>query len=85
MDNYPVIKQEYLFENNNISFYQNFNKNLQWGNNVINFIQNKSTVYDDLPLSFYPIAKNIRFVASYMLNNINNYKKSIIFNKIRKK
>lgn len=83
MDNYPNIKNEYLVNDsieitNEITNY--FVSYLEWGNNMVNFIQNKSNNYVDVPLSFYPIAKNIRFVSSHMINNILNNKKSVIFN-----
>lgn len=82
MDNYPIFNKEYLNEiSDNIT--NNFKKYLHYTNDYVNKIQKESKKYNEIPLTFYPIAKNIRIVSSFMVKNILNGEKSYIDNKAR--
>lgn len=72
MENYPLFNQNYLKleDKNNCVLCYNFEKYLDWALNYIINIQTKSSNSREIPLSFYPIAKNIRFVSSHLANNI---------------
>ena len=74
MEKYPLFEKEYLLENKT-----ELNNNFK---NYINKIQNNN-LKEEIPLTFYPIAKNIRIIASFMTLNIINNKKSFIDNKAR--
>lgn len=82
MDHYPLFDKEYLILKKN-KLNDQFENHLNWAFQVVNNIQNNSKQVNEVPLSFYPIAKNIRFVSSYMVLNLLNNKKSIIKNLIR--
>jgi hypothetical protein len=82
MDNYPIFNKEYLNEISD-NTTNNFKKYLHYTNNYINKISKESTKYSEIPLTFYPIAKNIRIVSSFMVKNILNGEKSYINNKAR--
>lgn len=47
-------------------------------NKIIHKIQSESTQYGECFLSFYPLAKNIRFVSSHFFQAIKSYKKPIL-------
>lgn len=83
MQNFPLFKKEHF--GNNKSDDELFKSNLVWSDNLVLKLQtnNSSNNIVEIPLSFYPIAKNIRFVSSYMTINIINGKTSEISNKSR--
>ena len=80
MENYPFLMKETVKLTESTENI-NFNKYLNWSNKFVQQIQfdvniNKSEV----PLTFYPIAKNIRTPSSYMAINILNNRSSYIDN-----
>jgi hypothetical protein len=82
MESYPVFENEYVTireteVTNNFSEYLNFTDNL------VDHIQHNSNDRSEIPLSFYPIAKNIRIPSSYMAANIMNNRSSYIDNMAR--
>jgi hypothetical protein len=82
MENYPIFNKEYINEiSDNIT--NNFKKYLHYTNEIVNRIEKESKQYNEIPLTFYPIAKNIRIVSSFMVKNILNGEKSYIYNKTR--
>jgi len=83
MENYPVFNKEYLQENNEVEIHKNFNNYLSYTDALVNNIQFNSLDNCEIPLSFYPIAKNIRFPASFMAQNILDNKSSFINNMAR--
>lgn len=83
MDNYPIFKNEYISENNEIEIHSKFKNYLSFTDDLVNKIQFNSTNKSEIPLSFYPIAKNIRIPSSYMAINILNNKASFIDNMAR--
>ena len=82
MEKYPIFEKEYI-EEKNTDLNNNFKKYLNYSKLFLNNIQENALENDEIPLSFYPIAKNIRIVASFMAKNILNEKKSFINNKAR--
>lgn len=84
MEIYPLLNKEHLIECDNKENIK-FQKNLNWSYLLITKINNEATEIGEIPLSFYPIAKNIRFTSSYMTKNIFQNKKSIITNLARDK
>lgn len=82
MNNYPIFDKEYIVEISD-NIINNFKKYLHYTNDYINKIQNKSNKNSEIPLTFYPIAKNIRIVSSFMVKNILNGESSYIDNKAR--
>jgi hypothetical protein len=82
MENYPSFQKEYLYESNNL-ITTKFKSYLTWSNLVVAKINNESPNIEEVPLTFYPIAKNIRFASSYMTKNIFENKRSIILNSAR--
>lgn len=86
MENYPILKQKYVIPNNDNLIHLNFGKYYNWALNYVNNIQIKN--FDtgnksEVPLTFYPIAKNIRTTSSYMAKNILEHKTSFINNNSR--
>jgi hypothetical protein len=86
MDNYLVFPKEYLEKNQ--EKYQKekqlFSKYLNFTHSYVNSIQcNSTSPKEENILSFYPIAKNIRFTSSYMTNSILQKKASFLDNKTR--
>jgi hypothetical protein len=79
MEHYPLFKKEYLEEVEDPLF----NHFLSFTDNLVNQIQFHSNEKVEVPLTFYPIAKNIRVPASYMALNILNNKSSILENRAR--
>lgn len=81
MNNYPILPKEYIHldDKDNVDF----EKNLHWANKYVQMIQFNAKDKEELPLSFYPIAKNIRIPSSYMTENIFKGKASYIQNKAR--
>ena len=83
MEKYPLFQKEYLLKNKT-ELNNNFKNNINYFINKINKIQNENNnLKEEIPLTFYPIAKNIRIVSSFMALNIINNKKSFIDNKAR--
>lgn len=78
MENYPKLEKRNLHIKND-----NFEKHCNWANKIVQNIQFNSNEKNIIPLSFYPIAKNIRFPSSYMVKNILQNKSSIIDNYCR--
>jgi len=80
MENYPILNKENVKlneSNENI----NFHNYLNWSNKFVQQIQfNNTSNKHEVPLTFYPIAKNIRTPSSYMALNILNNKSSYIDN-----
>jgi hypothetical protein len=83
MENYPIFKKEYIIENNNYEIHKNFKYYLSYTDTLVNDIQFHSQDKEEIPLTFYPIAKNIRFPVSFMTVNILNNKSSFIYNMAR--
>lgn len=79
MEHYPLFKKEYLEEVEN-HLFTHF---LSFTDNLVNQIQFHSSMKAEIPLTFYPIAKNIRIPASHMALNILNHRASFIENKAR--
>ena len=78
MENYPQLKKEHLkLENDNFRYYCN------WANKIVENIQFNSNEKTEVPLTFYPIAKNIRLPSSHMVHNILQNKASFIGNNPR--
>lgn len=73
MEKYPIFEQEYLAERN-YEVHDQFEKYLNYTDRMVDSVQYNSENKKEIPLTFYPIAKNIRIPASYMAENIlNNY------------
>jgi hypothetical protein len=79
MENYPIFEKEYITKREYF-LHNDFEKYLNYTDNMVNYIQHKSPNKTEIPLTFYPIAKNIRIPASYMAINIMNGKSSYINN-----
>ena len=56
MDNYPIFKNEYISENNEIETHSKFKNYLSFTDDLVNNIQFNSTNKSEIPLSFYPLA-----------------------------
>lgn len=73
MDSYPLFSKEY-YETDTEKYNQEkaiFSRYLQFTHQFVNSIQcNLSSPIEENFLSFYPIAKNIRFTSSLMSQNI---------------
>jgi hypothetical protein len=82
MENYPVFANSYTSETN-IEVHSNFAKYLHYTDVLVNHVQNNSPDKTEIPLTFYPIAKNVRIPASYMAINILNNKSSFVDNLAR--
>lgn len=82
MENYPIFNNEFF---SNIQTKNDFIYYLNYTTEFVNNIQksNSNSNSIEIPLSFYPIAKNIRMTASYMLQNILNDSSSHINNMSR--
>jgi len=61
---------------------ESFSCNLHWANNLVRNAQTQQSK-QEVPLTFYPIAKNIRTAASYMAKNVLENKQSFIQNMSR--
>jgi len=84
MQNYPIFQKEYVVIDNTIPTHSNFTKYLNWAIDHVQSIQfNTSISKAEIPLTFYPIAKNIRIPSSHMARNILNNSRSYIINKSR--
>lgn len=84
MQNYPVMLKEYNMIDNTIPIHNNFIKYLNWAIERVQNIQfNSSISASEIPLTFYPIAKNIRIPSSHMARNILNNSRSYIANMAR--
>ena len=83
MQNYPIFQKEYTSINNIVSVHSNFTKYLDWALNHVQNIQFNSSSAVEIPLTFYPIAKNIRIPSSHMAKNIMNGTRSFINNTAR--
>jgi len=86
MENYPILAQKYIIPNNDNITHLNFGKYYNWALKHINKIQIEDFVTgnkSEVPLTFYPIAKNIRTTSSYMAKNILEHKPSFINNYAR--
>lgn len=79
MNNYPIFDNEYIKPENSLIMH-NFGKYLNFTDNLVNTIQFSSINKIEIPLTFYPIAKNIRTTSSYMARNILNGNSSYIHN-----
>jgi len=79
MEQYPLFKKEYIEEVEDPHFSHFLSFTDQW----VNQVQFHSKKKAEIPLTFYPIAKNIRVPASYMAINILNNIASFIENKAR--
>lgn len=82
MDEYPIFRKEYIKETNCLT-HINFSNYLNWANALVEQVQTESTIANEIPLTFYPIAKNIRIPSSYMTLNVLNGKRSYINNLAR--
>jgi len=82
MENFPVFDPEYIHEvhNENTQLFKNY---ISFTNAVLNVTQTSSETTSEIPLSFYPIAKNIRFVISFHANSILNRASSFMNNAAR--
>ena len=83
MQNFPIFQKEYLKINNQELLHQNFGYYLEWALQYVDNIQFNSTNKKEIPLTFYPIAKNIRIPSSYMAQNILHNQSSFINNLAR--
>jgi len=83
MQNYPILQKEYISINNIVPVHCNFTKYLDWALNHVQNIQFNSSSAVEIPLTFYPIAKNIRIPSSHMAKNIMNGTRSFINNTAR--
>ena len=83
MQNYPIFQKEYTTINNTIPAHSNFSNYLDWAINHVQNIQIHSSNAIEIPLTFYPIAKNIRIPSSHMAKNILNNSRSYIANMAR--
>lgn len=80
MENYPV------FPINNFTYHKDpqFKRYLNFCKHIINHTQDERNLNTgEVYMSFYPIAKNVRFLASFMTQNILMNKRSIISNLAR--
>jgi hypothetical protein len=80
METYPIFQKESINIDINDETHKNFDKYLNWTNALVQNIQFNSPERQEVPLTFYPIAKNIRTPASYMVKNILSNKSSYIDN-----
>ena len=81
MENFGRFQKEYINENNDILYHKNFKNYLIWALEYVQNIQfDKSKNKKEVPLTFYPIAKNIRIPSSHMARNILNNQSSYINN-----
>jgi len=79
MENYPIFDNEYVIERKS-EIHSQFEEYLNYTDNLVEFIQFNSPNKKEIPLTFYPIAKNIRIPASYMAINVLNNCSSYIDN-----
>lgn len=85
MQHYPNLLKEYILVDNTIPTHINFKNYMSWALEQVQKIQynSSSIAVSEVPLTFYPIAKNIRIPSSHMARNILNNTKSIINNHAR--
>jgi hypothetical protein len=81
MENYPIFDKMYIEINNDKEIYNNFEYYCNWARKHVEDIQFNSVNKIEIPLTFYPIAKNIRIPSSHMVKNILSNKSSFIHNK----
>jgi hypothetical protein len=80
MDTYPIFKVSHLEYKED----EQFKRNLNFFKNVVNIVQDSNNQnVGETYMSFYPIAKNVRFLATYMAHNIMQNKTSVISNNPR--
>lgn len=82
MEKFPIFKYSYITEDND-EITKNFTKYINYTNKLVEEVQNNSKDAAEIPLTFYPIAKNIRIPSSYMAINILHGKSSYIKNMAR--
>lgn len=82
MESYPVFENEYVTIRET-EVTNNFSEYLNYTDNLVEYVQHNSPEKVEIPLTFYPIAKNIRIPSSYMAINILNNKASYINNMAR--
>uniref|UniRef100_A0A6C0I4T5 Uncharacterized protein n=1 Tax=viral metagenome TaxID=1070528 RepID=A0A6C0I4T5_9ZZZZ len=82
MEHYPVFDNEYLSAvvTENTTNFKNY---LAFADIIVYNMQNKAEESREIPLTFFPIAKNIRMAASYMAKNVLEGKKTYIHNMAR--
>ena len=73
MDTFPIFPGKNLFPKDSL-----FKKYLSFCKSLVDSIQHSSMPNSEVYMSFYPIAKNIRFLSSFMTLNLLNNKKSVI-------
>lgn len=78
MEQYPLFKQEHLEVDD--PYFKSY---LRFTDELVNQVQFYSNKTADIPLTFYPIAKNIRIPASYMAVNVLNQTASVLENQAR--
>lgn len=82
MNNFPFFPDQYLKKDLNNE--DNFHYYLNYTNKMVLDIQSNNLIHKkELPLTFYPIAKNVSIVTSHMAQNILEGSSSIILNKAR--
>jgi ssDNA-specific exonuclease RecJ len=79
MDTFPLFGKKLLKEQDDSSFLCY----LTHMDNVVSSIQSSSNSKTEIPLTFYPIAKNVRTAASYMALNLLNGNASYLENMAR--
>jgi hypothetical protein len=82
MEKYPIFDPEYIYElqNDNTEYFKNY---ISFTNSILNSAQTTSEESLEIPLTFYPIAKNIRTVTSFLAKNVLDGYSSFINNKAR--
>jgi hypothetical protein len=83
MERYPIFDPEYVKEFLTDSA-RLFKQYMAFTNNMINVTQKKATTSSEIPLTVYPIAKNIRTVTSFMAKHIMENSSSFMDNLARK-
>jgi hypothetical protein len=83
MEQYPVFDPEYIKEvsTENTRFFKQF---LAYTNALVNNFQRRSEKSAEIPLTFYPIAKNIRTVTSFMAKHVMDETSSFMDNLARR-
>lgn len=82
MEKYPIFDPEYIYElqNDNTEHFKNY---ISFTNSILNSAQTTSEETLEIPLTFYPIAKNIRTVTSFLAKNVLDGYSSFINNMAR--
>jgi len=78
MEQYPIFKQEHQESSDPL-----FKSYLRFTDELVNQVQFHSNETREIPLTFYPIAKNIRIPASYMALHVLNHSASVLENQAR--